>query len=406
MKKKLLTLMALAAVTVGVVGLAAGEAHIINVTATIENALTVDTAPLTFGTVFPQESLDKTINMSLSESFLAASNTEADTVNYMIRQKPKCYNEEEKKYGLVTEDANGVYSCADGAGYQILPMLCPFLSKHEITRDGQNAGALLENDSAGIGAFHGPLTQWTLADTINTQVVGVLSKPNDTNDTWNIDLRVPCFKGMCAQDWADYVHSNNPNADPALYMLDPNDEHKQFGCDLWIETSEFGSGTNPTPTPGTTISSVNIGDTGSEANYTMLGWGNTVWPGSGGGWGGGDDGTIRTVSALAANDMYKAAYTSADSATIVMNFGAASATKTLKIRHLDGTANDSFNVLVDGVSVGNYADSTSTETWKTDSFSVNAYNGSHTVEIQLTGAHWASYNTYGQLGISFIEIVN
>lgn len=233
MKKIILTLVAVVAVMAGVVGMSAFEAHIINVTATIENALTVDTTPLAFGTVFPQESVDKPVNVSLSESFQSNANVNADTVSYMIRQKPKCYNAETGAYGLVTE-VEGKFVCAD-AGYSILPMLCPFLSKHEQTSDGQG-----ENDSAGISAFHGPITGWTVADTLATQVTGLLSKASgDLNDIWNIDLRVPCFKGSCAQDWPAYVHENNPQADPNAYMADPNNEHKQFGCDLWLEVEDI-----------------------------------------------------------------------------------------------------------------------------------------------------------------------
>ena len=48
---------------------AAFEAHVINVTARIENALSVNTDPISFGTVFPQEELDRLIRLSLSKSF-------------------------------------------------------------------------------------------------------------------------------------------------------------------------------------------------------------------------------------------------------------------------------------------------------------------------------------------------
>ena len=49
MKKKLfLSLAAVLAVAIGVVGLSAFEAHIINVTATIENALNISPDKITF----------------------------------------------------------------------------------------------------------------------------------------------------------------------------------------------------------------------------------------------------------------------------------------------------------------------------------------------------------------------
>src|SRR3989344_6316692 len=156
---------------------AAFEAHVINVTATIENALSVpvEAEGLTFGTVFPQEELDIPFDMTLSKSFIEENRV--DQVSYTIRQKPKCaLNEagvafnagntnpetELPQFGLVTED-DGTFICEDQVNYYILPLLCPFISKHETTTDGDG-----ENDvqtgtpsatapyvSNGINAFHG-----------------------------------------------------------------------------------------------------------------------------------------------------------------------------------------------------------------------------------------------------------
>src|SRR3989344_2903050 len=68
--------------------LAAFEAHVINVTARIENALRVNTEPIRFGTVFPQEHLNKSLRVALSQSF--QDEGRVDDVKYFIRQKPKC----------------------------------------------------------------------------------------------------------------------------------------------------------------------------------------------------------------------------------------------------------------------------------------------------------------------------
>lgn len=271
--------------------------------------------------------------------------------------------------------------------------LCPQLSKHKKAIDKE-----LSTDQPPYD------NEVPVPHPAGAVASGYMSKlAGDIRDGWDIDLKVPCFEGQCDQTY-DPEDFGKP--------LDPNLEGQTFGCDLWIEVTGISEteGPTPTPTPGTVISSVNIGDTASEARYEMLGWSTTVWPGVGGGWGGGDDGTIRTVSAVAAADMYKAAYAaelpSTDSATITMDFGAASATKMLNIRHLDGSADDSFNVYVDGVLAGSYADSTAVETWMTNGYNVSAYNGLHTVRVQLAGPHWASYATFGQLGISWIQIVN
>ena len=89
MKKRIfLSIAAIAAIAVGVVGMSAFEAHVINVTAKIENALSVPIDEIAFGTVFPQEQLNADLNIGLSESFM--DEDRVDDVNYMIRQKPKC----------------------------------------------------------------------------------------------------------------------------------------------------------------------------------------------------------------------------------------------------------------------------------------------------------------------------
>jgi len=183
--------------------------------------------------VFPQEQLDKTFDVALSQSFQATDRV--DDVSYMIRQKPKCWNgdTENPQYGLVTEDENQNFVCAD-QGYQILPILCPYLSKHELTDDGTAPDG--ENDDPGLNAFHGLPGDWTLAKTWDTQVVGHLAKSQaDLSDTWDIDLKTPCFEGSCAQDWADFVHGVNAEANPEDYVQPADNEHKVFGCDLWVE---------------------------------------------------------------------------------------------------------------------------------------------------------------------------
>ena len=87
MKKVLLGVSAFALAVASVPMFAAFEAHVINVTARIENALSVNTEPIHYGTVFPQEQLDKFVKLELSRSFLAEP--DANDVKYFIRQKPK-----------------------------------------------------------------------------------------------------------------------------------------------------------------------------------------------------------------------------------------------------------------------------------------------------------------------------
>ena len=88
LKKSGLAVGTLAIVIAGAAAFSAFEAHIINVTARIENALNVPVDAIDFGTVFPQEHLEKPLAVSLSQSFL--DEDRVDDVSYFIRQKPKC----------------------------------------------------------------------------------------------------------------------------------------------------------------------------------------------------------------------------------------------------------------------------------------------------------------------------
>src|SRR3989338_11436143 len=88
MKKILAVLAATSAAVLMVPLFAAFEAHVVNVTARIENALSVPVEPIAFGTVFPQEKLFRELPVRLSQSFFDEGRV--DDVEYFIRQKPKC----------------------------------------------------------------------------------------------------------------------------------------------------------------------------------------------------------------------------------------------------------------------------------------------------------------------------
>jgi len=240
MKKKLiLTLAAVAAIAVGVVGMSAFEAHVINVTARIENALSVIPDEIRFGTVFPQEQLDREVAIELSGSFMQEER--ADDVEYVIKQKPKCMLKDDVAgtdlplYGRVKHNSDTQeFYCEDGEMYEIMNLLCPYLSKHDLEPADQN--------DESIDAFHGPITVgpngWTNETTDMYAVAGRLAKSQeDYSDLWNIDLKVPCFEGHCAQDWRAYVTGINPEADPMAYVQPMENEHEMFGCDLWIEVT-------------------------------------------------------------------------------------------------------------------------------------------------------------------------
>ena len=217
---------------------AAFEAHVINVTARIENALSVPVEAINFGTVFPQEQLEENVGIRLSGSF--QDEEDADDVEYVIRQKPKCFDPQATStHGRVTEDESGENFVCEDEGFEMFPLLCPYLSKHP---DGNPEPG---NDGS-LDAFHGPISGWDPQDTVNLQVLGRLAKSDqDFEDTWVIDLKVPCFGDNCGQDWANYVDEINPQADPDAYIQPEENEHEIFGCDLWIEVTGVSRFSDP-----------------------------------------------------------------------------------------------------------------------------------------------------------------
>jgi len=218
-RKILLCLGASLAVIVSAAAFSAFEAHVINVTAHIENALNVDTTPIEFGTVFPQEYLEKTLTINLSDSFLLETN--ADDVEYIIKQKPKCicdFNPTPCPLGEYTPIDYATHQCP--IGYHEMLSLCPFLSKMD--------GDLEDNNDIGVPSYY----QGTSCVTPDPDyAVGRLAKSeDDTSDIWIIDLKVPPVTGYVGQDWP----VNCPVVD---------EDSRDYGCDLWVEVtgiSRFG----------------------------------------------------------------------------------------------------------------------------------------------------------------------
>jgi Mg-chelatase subunit ChlD len=249
-KKIIASLVLVSVMVVSAAMFAAFEAHVINVTAKIENALTVPIDHIDFGTVFPQEQLDRYLDINLSQSFM--DEDRVDDVEYMIRQKPKCGWT--KDNGTVLLDLptmsghvndQGVAECPPApvidpapptnAVWGQLPLLCPYLSKHKAPNDPDDNQAEVQVD-----AFHQP---WYIdassGQLVYTEAKGRLAKSDgDTVDNWVIDLKVPCFGDHCAQDWADFVERINPGTDSTKYVQPIANEHKIFGCDLWVEVTE------------------------------------------------------------------------------------------------------------------------------------------------------------------------
>jgi len=237
MKKKIaLGLGVLVVAVAGVVAMSAFEAHVINVTAHVENALSVDPHELDFGTVFPQEYLEKSFTISLSESFQMADRV--DDVGYVIKQKPKC---ECEYWGTAEENlcTEGQYAPVDyvthgcPTNYKEMEDLCRFLSK--MPQD--------ENETEiGEPSYYDPGTDSCLPlvrDAV--QASGKLAKSEqDFSDTWIVDLKVPPIAGFVGQDWPESC---------AGWVVDQND--MDYGCDLWVEVTEISLPPDRFPLEGT-----------------------------------------------------------------------------------------------------------------------------------------------------------
>ena len=299
MKKKIILGIAAAGTALALLPMfAAFEAHVINVTAQIENALAVTATALDFGTVFPQEHLEKNLRVALSSSFLTEDRV--DDVEYFIRQKPKCGVTSSDGTVLVgptwtghvvvvgigdTQGYTSYIDCeqdrpgnvtphSDDLDFYLLPSLCEYISKEadtDVVNDETTfsfhqpfAIATTTDNPFTPGPDIPPLTPGTL---VWNDTNGRLSKADlDEEDNWIIDLSVPCFGNFCAQDWATFVDENDgPElegpADPDDYVQPIENEHKIFGCNLWVEVTEVsetprdvrisnstdGGGINPDP---------------------------------------------------------------------------------------------------------------------------------------------------------------
>jgi len=84
MKKVLLVLVAMVLVASGVAAVSAYEAHVINVRAHVENVMTVPSANINFGTVFPEEWVTKKFRVRHSDSFCWDDQWRITAFNYSI----------------------------------------------------------------------------------------------------------------------------------------------------------------------------------------------------------------------------------------------------------------------------------------------------------------------------------
>ena len=223
-KKILLILGSLVLVIGGVAAVSAFEAHIINVTAHIENALRVHpVGPFEYGTVFPQEHFNgAAFTIGTSDSFSAPTQRRVQNIEYVIKQKPKPKPDYVENVGFDEASRwcreNTPVNANDSYYANCYPSLCPYISKNP---------QIQEPGDVGVPSFHNPLSQWAIGK-LYKQLVPTDPKPMDIDDQWVLDLSVPCFEGQCAQDWT------HPG-----FELPAGLESQVFGCDLWVEVTNI-----------------------------------------------------------------------------------------------------------------------------------------------------------------------
>jgi len=160
------------------------------------------------------------------------------------------------------------------------------------------------------------------------------------------------------------------------------------------------------------LDSVDIGSDILEVDHGVLSpdWGPIEPDAHGGNWGGfGASGEDCRVVWHAASDP------TPGYATLTLDTGGAGFAHHIKLRVLDGIADDSFNVYVknpggDWALVYSYICNPSTsEYWVVhDIYSFPAGKGQHgttiDIKIEATGDAWSGFNTYGQLAVDWVEV--
>ncbi|TAN57637.1 hypothetical protein EPN15_03350 [Patescibacteria group bacterium] len=287
---------------------AAFEAHVINVTATIENALKVSPNPVEFGTVFPNETVYRDMTVALSESF--SREDRVDDVEYKIVQKPKpkpqtqgttdyCILEKAELYACITAQQNppnnkslqdAIMACYGNYDTtQCYPSMCQFLSKQpdrpqcsdgvdndgDLAIDAQDQGCLdeagnyhAEDGNEALPGVQPATDQGVDAPHPIAECMDGIDNDLDGNIDYSADKE-------CAQygDNSEFTAGDQPqvkgrlskleNDKQDLWMLDlevpcfigqckqgevgllpPAWEHSKFGCDLWVEVQ----GISETPT--------------------------------------------------------------------------------------------------------------------------------------------------------------
>jgi len=165
---------------------------------------------------------------------------------------------------------------------------------------------------------------------------------------------------------------------------------------------------------------VDIGSETSDELAGMSGWGPVEPTEHGGNWGALSSGGYPDYSS--ADDLARVVWYHPDVgtddpyATVTLDRGdTRGAAKAIRVRHLDGIADDSFDIYVidnhdNEQLIGSWAGSPGTENWQVHEFTIpNDIDIGRGVPIVVklvaTGPSWSGFDTYGQVAFDWIELV-
>ncbi len=231
MKKVVLILAALVLVVSGVAAVSAYEAHIINVKAHVENALTVGTDEIDFGTRFPQEWKIYDRVIALSESAwdemrgqtLTAEIGDLESVTYEIFGEYKIKTPGETPPGPIFYRWLGEWlwvgiDAADPSGSSMTGW----------TQVGSQPDSGFSNN--GTAGIPDPMA-------VGTGLTGTFTKPNHQPQTLRVMLLTPAFHGYYNVD-TDVKPEWWPLED---WPLLPQDLHDgvDLGLDLKVQVTDI-----------------------------------------------------------------------------------------------------------------------------------------------------------------------
>lgn len=176
------------------------------------------------------------------------------------------------------------------------------------------------------------------------------------------------------------------------------------------------------------IAFINIGDSISEVAHNLKGWGPVEPTTHGGNWGGiGDDvsgADCDLPEGQSCDGACRVAYNGEEqdhpkerAANLTFNLDKKiGLVRGMRIRALDGIANDDFMVFIKNrkenwVLVYTYeSDPSTAEVWNVHNIQLHPRYWFHShkpleVSIMATGDTWSSHGTYGQLGIDWVELI-